>query len=252
MTAETGARWIAVPAANLLAIWGSSDSNVFAVGTGGTILHYNGSDWQLMNSGTTTEFVDIWGISGSDVFAVGGSTMLHYDGSSWSQVDTGVNGYFTGVWTCSTSDVYASASHSILHYDGNTWSHLTPSPGGPSLRCIWGSSPSNVFATGEYAVFRNFDGNTWETIASSDPNDPALKDISCVWGSSDLDIFAVGCLKLDTGHPGRILHYDGNAWSTVNLGTIPILYGVWGSSFSDVFAVGSSGTILHYSASTEN
>ena len=62
-------------------MWGSSGSDVFAVGEDGTILHYDGSGWSAMSSGTTNELYGVWGSSGSDVFAVGdGGTILHYDG----------------------------------------------------------------------------------------------------------------------------------------------------------------------------
>ena len=69
--------------ANLSSVWGSSGSDVFAVGDGGTILHYNGTSWSPMTSGTSENLYRVWGSSGSDVFAVGGSgTILHYNGGS--------------------------------------------------------------------------------------------------------------------------------------------------------------------------
>ena len=44
------------PQANeLYGVWGSSASDVFAVGDGGTILHYDGSAWSAMSSGTTAD-----------------------------------------------------------------------------------------------------------------------------------------------------------------------------------------------------
>ena len=71
-------------------MWGSSGSNVFAVGDSGTILHYDGSSWSAMSSGTTNYLYGVWGSSGSDVFAVGDAgTILHYDGSSWSAMSSG-------------------------------------------------------------------------------------------------------------------------------------------------------------------
>ena len=41
---------------SLPAIWGSSGSNVFAVGDNGTILHYDGTAWSAMTSGSTTSW----------------------------------------------------------------------------------------------------------------------------------------------------------------------------------------------------
>ena len=48
----------------------------------GTILHYDGSTWSAMlPSGTTSKLFKVWGSSGSDVFAVGDKgTILHSSG----------------------------------------------------------------------------------------------------------------------------------------------------------------------------
>ncbi len=51
-----------------------SGSDVFAVGRYGTIVHYDGSAWSPMSSGTGQGLRSIWG--GSDVFAVGGLARL--------------------------------------------------------------------------------------------------------------------------------------------------------------------------------
>ena len=112
------------------AVWGSSASDVFAVGQVGTILHYDGTSWKPMTSGTTAApqrrvgelgerrlrrranrapsstttaragsrmslghhraLTGVWGSSASDVFAVGcRGTILHYDGTSWRPLDSG-------------------------------------------------------------------------------------------------------------------------------------------------------------------
>ena len=52
--------------------------------------------WTSMTSGTTEELNGVWGSSGSDVFAVGyDGLILHYNGSSWTSmtsVPSGVSG----------------------------------------------------------------------------------------------------------------------------------------------------------------
>jgi hypothetical protein len=102
----------------LYSIWGSSPSDVFAVGSGGTILHYDGSAWSAMSSGTTNELDGVWGSSSSDVFAVGnGGTILHYDGSEWSPMSSGTTNDLTGIWGSSPSDVFAVGYDCpLLHY----------------------------------------------------------------------------------------------------------------------------------------
>ena len=43
-----------------------------------------------MYSGTGYGLYGVWGSSGSDVFAVGGAgTIVHYDGMAWSAMDSG-------------------------------------------------------------------------------------------------------------------------------------------------------------------
>jgi hypothetical protein len=42
--------------------WGSSSNDLYAVGDGGNIAHYNGSSWTKIESGTTTNINDVWGI----------------------------------------------------------------------------------------------------------------------------------------------------------------------------------------------
>lgn len=56
-------------------------------------------------------------------------------------------------------------------------------------------------------------------------------DWNGVWGSASDDVFAVGEL-------GRILHYDGNAWSRMPDVDEAELMAVWGSGPTDVYAVG--------------
>ena len=54
--------------------------------------------WTSMNSGTTYYLGGVWGSSGTDVFAVGGSgTILHYDGTNWSAMTSGTAEYLYGV-----------------------------------------------------------------------------------------------------------------------------------------------------------
>jgi len=235
----------------LNAVWGSSGTDVFAVGYFGAILHYDGNTWSTMPSETGDGLLwDVWGNSGSDVFAVGsgssGGTILHYNGSTWTPMSNPLSGVsmveLTSVWGTSSSNVFAvgggfNTDGIILHYDGSTWSSMT-SGTREGLLGVWGISGSDVFAVGVNGTILHYDGNTWS------PMENPLSGISsaglhAVWGSSGSDVFAV------SDYLGTILHYDGNTWSTMVSGTENYLSGVWGSSGSDVFAVGL-GTILHY------
>jgi hypothetical protein len=145
----------------LSGVWGSSGSDVYAVGTvkvegknQGIILRYDGSAWsQVSIPAVTKSFIGVWGSSANDVYAVGsGGVILHYNGSAWIQMiipaDVVLMG---GVWGSSANDVYAvghdgpTGSGVILHYNGSVWSKMTLPVTG-SLIGVWGSSASDVYA----------------------------------------------------------------------------------------------------------
>jgi hypothetical protein len=67
-----------IPAApELLAVWGSGPADVFAVGRGGVVLHFDGSGWSREPSNATADLRAISG-AGGEVFAVGDSgTIIH-------------------------------------------------------------------------------------------------------------------------------------------------------------------------------
>jgi hypothetical protein len=256
-------------------IWGSSASIVFAVGDGGTILHYDGSSWSSMTSGTANNLNGVWGSSASDVFVVGdGGTILHYNGSSWSSMASGTTYDLNAVWGASGSDVFAVGNmRTIIHFDGTAWSAMSP-PCCYNFFGVWGSSGTDVYVTGfggsvDTDHVCHYDGASWE-ITIYGANHP-------IWGSSSTDIYTAYIFKWHyngnswtilqppsgthycygiwgasahdvffAGTEGIITHYNGTGFSPMTSGTTNQLNCLWGSSSSDVFAVGAGGTILHY------
>lgn len=222
-------------------VWGSSGSDVFAVGEGGAILHYNGSTWSAMTSATVYTLNGVWGSSGSDVFAVGEmGAIIHYNGSAWSVMTSDNTIGLTSVWGTSSSDVYAAGyAGIILHYNGSTWSTVASGTTYNELRGIWGSSGSDIFIVGGVGTILHYNGSTWSIMT----NDATNNQLRSVWGSSGSNVFAVDIA-------GTIIHYDGSAWSIQSSGLVGSLVSIWGSSSSDIFAVGYGGVIVHYNGST--
>jgi hypothetical protein len=167
----------------------------------------------------------VWGSSATDVFAVGidagaglygGALIIHYDGSTWSSMHaeemSGVDSV-GGIWGSSPSDVFATAenndnaNNSILHYDGSSWSVMGGGPF-PNLIGLWGTSGADVFAVGgrsdgTCAILR-FDGLSWSAMPINAPG-----SLVAVWGSSPGDVFAVGGYTYgdDDSEAGVIFHY---------------------------------------------
>jgi hypothetical protein len=60
---------------DLHAVWGFSATDVYAVGAGGTILHYDGAVWSRVPSPTTADLYDVVTHAGA-IYAVGAGGVL--------------------------------------------------------------------------------------------------------------------------------------------------------------------------------
>jgi hypothetical protein len=200
---------------------GSADDDVWLVGDGNTVLHWDGERW-----------MDLHGVlRGLDLYSVWSSG----PNDAWVAGDAGVTFRYNP-----DEPLIAYTRHlnqgggAILHFDGKGWK-ADPQIGKRWAHAIWGADATHVFALLEDGDVGRFDGKSW-TITQA-PASAVLRD---VWGTSATDVWAVG-------DGGTIEHFDGTSWTTVAHGsgdpkTDPaasknVYYGVWGASANDVWAV---------------
>jgi hypothetical protein len=220
MLAEDGVlRWVQMSSGTsdaLQAVWGTSASDIFAVGANGTILHYNGTSWSAMTSGTTDILLSVWGSASDDVWAVSPTgTVLHYNGTGWTTATT-LSSQPYDVWGSSASDIFAvGASGAIEHYDGTGWSSMTSSTTN-GLLGVWGTSGSDVYAVGVGGTIVHYDGTSWSTMTSNTSN-----DVYEVWGWSSTSVYAVGYAR-------TLVSWNGSSWTEESTSTFDSFWGVWG------------------------
>lgn len=189
----------------LFDVWGSSSSDVRAVGWAGEILHYDGSSWAIEiaeDSLQTATLRSIDGVSATEVFAVGRtnqltSVVLHFNGSIWTRtVVAGVEDLY-GVWSDSPSDVFAVGTLGIVaHFDGALW-NTTTTPTQETLFGVWGTNGRNVYAVGWAGTVVHYDGHKWDRLI------PAThRSLNAVSGRSANQIFCAG-------DKGSVLFFDG-------------------------------------------
>ncbi len=165
------------------ACWGKSSNDMYFVGNGGQIHHFDGTTFTKMSSPTTKDLRSVWGTSHSDVWACGfnsntaESVLLHYDGSSWIEVELNTVGWI-GVGKHALQSVFAtdSAGHKIAIASGSL-------------------------------VWRRTDNNSWRSDSGSVPN--ALGGNSYIGigvrGNNANDFMAVGGW-------GFAAHWNGKSW----------------------------------------
>ena len=267
--------WVSVDSGTdkaLKGVWGSSTSDVFVVGSGGTILHSNGSTWSAMKSGTTENLQGVYGSSSDNVFAVGeNGLVLKYDGTNWTKTSSSTNQNLNAVWGDSGTDFFVAGEYgTILRCNQQSCTEMTGFTASFSYNGIWGTSNSDLFAVGANGSIMHYDGSAWSDMESG--TDEILMSI---WGNSTDDVFAAGMngtilqydgetwdimpvvkkdfyaicgasnkYVLTAGQDGKILRYNGSAWSDMESGTIRFLQGLWVSPENDSYSVGSNGIIL--------
>lgn len=210
-----------------------SPTDVWAVGTGGILLRYDGSSWASYASPATDDLYSVSMASSTFGAAVGDSgRILRWDGTSWTQDSSGVTDNLHGASMISSTDGFAvGVGGRILRWGGGSWS--VQSSG--TKRALYGVSmlsSSFGFAVGDHGTIRRWDGSSWSSVSAG--TNSAIYAVSML---SATDGFAVG-------QNGLILRWDGSAWSSVSSPTGANLRAVDYLDSGTAYAVGDAGTVL--------
>lgn len=273
-------RWCRVdpaPSPNgLNAVWGSSPTDVWAVGgTAGvsTIVRWDGTDWSLVPTSAPQVLTGISGTSSTDIWAVGrGGTILRWNGSTWASVPSGTTEVLNAVWASSPSDAWAVGQNGVIRrWNGTSWNTSSSGTTQP-LRAVWGTSASNVWAAGDQGTMLRWNGSSWSVVPSG-----TISPVYGLWGSTANDVWAVGGRNIhrwngsswaDVAIPPAsssftqvhgsssnnvwattlssvMFRWSGSSWTQVTPGSAT-LRGVWVASATDAWAVGGDGTILRH------
>lgn len=247
----TGAGWFPMATntlSHLNAVYGFDLSDVWAVGEGGTALHWNGSTpWTAFPTGVTGTLHSVWGLSPSDVWAVGAAgLMLHWNGSTWSTEPTVTSRdlYAVGGKSSWPGNRWAAgASGTVLRWNGSSW-ELAPSGTREDLHAVMVHGALETTFAGDNGELITWDGRG-STPAWIRPQQGVVGTFAGVWGTSATDVWAAADYA-------DIIHWNGTKWTYNSPGGWPTYYGMWGTSSSDVWFAGHNGDVVIWNGSSWN
>lgn len=213
------------------AVWGSSANDVYFVGGGGKIAHFDGTNWGSPTSNTTGELRAVWASGPGDVWAAG-TTVVHYDGTSWSEKLTGVS--VNDISGTGPNDVTIVGGNGLAaHWNGSSW---TPQlhPDGLNLQGVSADATGVWVAAGNYFV--RWEGGAWTKKISTQPC-----SVQRLWRDGAGVFWAVGGegQGLDAG---QLCRFDGTVWLPVQTPTTHTLYDISGGT--GPISVGEEGTVV--------
>jgi hypothetical protein len=276
------AAWCPVPANvtnfALTAVWGSSKDDVWASGSGGTVIHWDGATWTPTPVPTETAlpikntFHALWGSGPNDVWVASATDVIfHSDGfrdgsATWVRAPQASDPGFRpaplyAAWGTNADDVHLGGVPTYFETPGGSdnSNHVVKKPsdagiewekklGTATIHGIWGSSADDIWLIADNSLYVPHEiGQTLHgTRAGKDfvwtpVESRAAVVLRGIWGSSANDVWLVG-------DSGTIRHFGPNAteWAAIPSPTFETLHSVWGSGPNDVWAVGETGTILHW------
>lgn len=273
-----------MPQGNALnGLWASSPSDVWAVGAAGTILRYNGSVWNAVESNVQAGLNSVFGLDSQNIWAVGSNgTALRWDGTTWAVLPKPNSQILRGVWAASQTSVFAVGdSGTVANWNGTAWTLQSIGTTSQNLYSVWGASPTDVWLAGTNGRTYHFDGSMWMRNEPASPSSVTLRGVS---GSAGNNVWAVGnggtmqrytgswmnpvspfnginlssvhvlstTAALAVGNRPWIQSWNGTAWSQLALPATPLvdLNAVWAESPNTAWAAGDNGMLVRLAAGT--
>ena len=266
---------------NLRSVSGSGAKDVWAVGDGGVILHFDGKAWSPSPSGTKENLTGVHATAPTDAWACGDKgTILHWNGTAWSQAAQVSGATLLAIWASGPADAWAvgidsSGEGGYLHkWNGTQWDGQGI-PGSTSVWGVTGTGPHDVWMVGttqrgtglvlhgDGAKFdaNGFEGSSVRSVWSVKPDDAWVapydgavqryggKSWSALPTNTGALLHIAGSGPDDvwaTGSNGVALHYHAGAWKPTPTGTTQIIWSVWSRAANDAWAVGNGGTMLRW------
>jgi hypothetical protein len=173
-------------------LWGTSSSNLYFGNVGGKIIHWNGSNAEVVYSSTNILLTDIYGYNSSFMIACGStlappSIALKYQGNLWNRIiELNNNRLFYSVYINTPSEYYI-VGQDVLRYRNGQWNNIISN--NAVMNKIRGNKVTGEIAiAGHFSTLYHFNGFDWKEFQFTLTNYTPLNSVFLI----NKKIFAVG------------------------------------------------------------
>lgn len=253
-------------------------NDVWAVGGGGSVMHFDGTTWKLERTPVCEELTAMWGTSATNLWAVGhAGRIVHRTARGWTLVESGTCEFMSDVWGSPSGTIWIASRAGVLAGNETQGFTVTPLPGGDKLNAIYGFSDTDIWGLAYNRIF-HFDGTTWtktvegnwalDAIWGSDPDHLVVgghswdDNMTAAWtfgrataatptkkvltGNRTPAVGGTGPNDMWLAEEGMFFHFDGTAWTYVPGSSNVAINEISMRSPTDGWAVGESGARLHW------
>ncbi len=200
-------------------IWGSSDNDLYIVGDGGNVVHFDGAAWNKITSGTSLPFQDIWGSQSSngqqqviaiasDKFGLGGKYIISLSGNSFTHLSdsVGIAVSLSGIWFVPNQRYYLvgdgifeknTLTNPVWQLDPFT-NQVTGYP-----YAVRGNGINDVVVACELGIIAHYNGSSWHKYIELQTSIDRLISVS-IKGD---EIVAVGVRNYDGFHYYGVIYH---------------------------------------------
>jgi hypothetical protein len=258
-------------------VWGKSANDVWASGSGGSLVHWDGSAWTAGNLPVKNTFHNLLGV-GNEVWALSATDTMYrtstFAGAAtqWTLVSSPFEDAYsiapiTAAWASPIGELRIGMPQFYMQDSegnfspANQFTRTTIDgglgwkgwPGTATINAIWGTAADDLWIAADNSSNVSWQlGVTMHGRAAPDGGAGALEwqpvdsqasvVFFSIWGTGANDIWAVG----DKGTIRHIGSANADRWDIVASPTKESLRSVYGFGANDVWAVGENGTILHF------
>ena len=224
------------------------DTNAWAVGLDGAILHWDGTSWSNQTRPTLDTLRDVEALSPNFAWAVGkGGTMLQWDGMTWQKKTNATTRDVWDVHFVNENLGWAAASvATMVNWNGTSWSVRTITGAGDLYAVDMITSTENSANQFGLAV-----GSTGTWLKWN----PSTKVWNLQTAFTSENLYAVSIVDDNTawaaGSRGSIYRWDGASWSIARAPGAgqPDLNAIQMTDANHGLAAGNSGVLLLWNGS---